>query len=64
MDKLHSYGFDLNTLAWIHSYLTNREQHDVVDGSAFSDMLVVSEVYLKALCWELFSLFNNRDFNY
>ena len=34
MDKLHSFGFDLNTLAWIHSYLTNREQHDVADGSA------------------------------
>ena len=40
MDKLHGYGFDLNTLAWIYSYLTNRKfkQHDVVDGSASSDM--------------------------
>jgi len=46
MDKLHGYGFDFNTLAWIHSYLTNRKikQHDVVDGSASSDMHIVSGI--------------------
>jgi len=27
VDKLHSYGLDINTLAWIYSYLTNRKQH-------------------------------------
>ena len=37
MDKLHSYGYDLNTLACMHIYITNRKQHDVVDGSASSD---------------------------
>ena len=44
INKLHGYSFDLNTLAWIHSYLTNRKQHDVVGASASSDMHIVSGI--------------------
>ena len=36
MDKLHRYGLDVNTLAWIDSYLTNSKRHVSVDDSASS----------------------------
>ena len=44
MDKLHSYGLDGNTLAWLNSYLTNRRQHVVVDGATSTETAVVSGV--------------------
>jgi len=42
MDKLHSYGYDLNTLAWIHIYLTGNSMMLIVLHPL--TMLVVSGV--------------------
>jgi len=56
MDYLHGYGLDVNTLAWIHSYLTNRKLHHVIDCSASSDMPVVSGVPQDSVLGPLLSL--------
>jgi len=42
LDKPACYRLDTHTLSWITSYLTNRNQHVVVDGETFSETPILS----------------------